>query len=134
MSPPNVGDIFEGPPIGHGAGTRTLKKGRYHVRAVVDVCEDPKYGCVFWVVFVFYTKHKGWRYSIESSHAIDVGLYTRVRTKRPKPLGKADVGKDVWVRMTLESAFDPQEVEVYVASAEDSIQLVLDRDLVKLAE
>lgn len=133
-TPPNVGDIFEGPPIGHGAlFPRTLKNGKYHVSAVLDAYADPKYGWLYHVVFAFYTRNKGWRYVVESNHAIDVGLYTLRRRKRPKPLGKADVGKDVWVRMTLESAFDPQEVEVSVVSAEDTIQLVLDRDLVKLA-
>lgn len=79
--PPNVGDVFSGPEIGHGVPTRTGTPGKYYVRAVVDVeGEDPTYGWIYHVVLRCYTRHKGWRYAVVDSFAFGAGLY--------KPLSK----------------------------------------------
>jgi hypothetical protein len=83
--PPEVGDVFEGPEIGHGVPVRTMRKGRYYVRAVVDAFEDDEYGWIYQVVFRFHTRHKGWRYEIVSAHAIGLGLYRKIsKAKRKK--------------------------------------------------
>ncbi len=79
--PPEIGDVFEGPRIGHGTPQLPAKNGLYYVRAVVDVEpeEHPDYGWIYQVVFRFYTRHKGWRYEIKSSHDIGLGLYKNLR-------------------------------------------------------
>lgn len=79
--PPAVGDVFEGPEIGHGVPVRTGEKGLYEVRAVVDHEEDAEYDHVYQVVFRFWHRKKGWRYIVESAFGIGMGMY--VRTKKP---------------------------------------------------
>jgi len=82
--PPKIGTVFYGPMIGDGTPRLRMRPGRYQVRAIVDLeeKEDSNYGWLYWVVFRFYTRHKGWRYEITHSSAIAVGLYTRKRPKK----------------------------------------------------
>jgi hypothetical protein len=77
--PPEIGDVFEGPPIG-----MPFKRGLYYVRAIVDVEpeEDPDYGWIYQVVFRFYSKRKGWRYEIRDSFAIGMGLYKKINKRK----------------------------------------------------
>lgn len=83
--PPEIDDVFHGPEIGHGKPVRRMVPGRYYVRAIVDVeGEDPNDGWIYHVVFRFYTRHKGWRYEIVSSHALGVGLYKKVSKRKRK--------------------------------------------------
>lgn len=71
--PPKVGDVFTGPPTQSNG-----KRGVYHVRAVVDYeGEDSDYGHIYHVVFRFWSRRKGWRYEVVSSHSIGVGLYRK---------------------------------------------------------
>jgi len=83
--PPEIGDVFLGPEIGHGHPVRTGKPGKYYVRAVVDTEEDDTYGWEYQVVLRFYTRHKGWRYEIISAHSIGVGLYKKLERRARKP-------------------------------------------------
>jgi hypothetical protein len=77
--PPKVGDKYNGPRLSHRPTT-------YHVRAIVDnEGEDPDFGWLYQVVFRFYSPRKGWRYLVEASHALGVGLYTKVASKKAKP-------------------------------------------------
>lgn len=86
-APPEIGDVFKGPPIGHGSPVYSGKPGKYHVRAVVDIeGEDPTYGWIYQVVFRYYTRHKGWRYEIKNSHDIGLGLYSRINKRTRKAL------------------------------------------------
>lgn len=83
--PPAIGTVYEGPIIGHGKPKVRLRPGRYYVRAIVDPEEEehPDYGWLYWIVFRFYTRHKGWRYEITHSSAIAVGLYKKAK-RQPK--------------------------------------------------
>lgn len=65
--PPAIGAKFLGPFLGK-------KRGVYHVRAIVDVEKSEEYGYLYQVVFCFWNPRKGWRYLVESAHAL--GLYT----------------------------------------------------------
>jgi len=87
-SPPEIGDVFEGPAIGHGTPKLVFRPGKYYVRAIVDAEEDPTYGWLYYVVFRFYTRNKGWRYEIKSAHDIGLGLYRKVNKRRPQRKSK----------------------------------------------
>ena len=80
--PPAVGDVFEGPPIGHGGSRMTVKKGLYYVRAIVDHEKDDEYDHMYQIVFRFFSQRKGWRYEVVSAFAIGVGLYVKVSKER----------------------------------------------------
>lgn len=82
--PPAVGDVFEGPWIGHGTPKLEMKPGKYYVRAVVDAEENATYGWLYYVVFRYYTRHKGWRYEIKNAHDIGLGLYKKVSKRKAK--------------------------------------------------
>jgi hypothetical protein len=82
--PPAVGDVFEGPSIGHGHPRLDTRKGRYYVRAVVDAEEHPEYGWLYEVVFCFWTRHKGWRYTLVDSFSFGFEMYRKIsKSRRP---------------------------------------------------
>ncbi len=70
--PPKVGDVFDGPPIGH----ERAKPGKYTVAAIVDLGffdNNPSY---YQVVFRFWASHKKrYAWEIQGADAIDLGLY-----------------------------------------------------------
>lgn len=90
--PPQVGDVCEGPEIGHGVPVRTGEKGLYFVRAVVDHETDPEYDHLYQVVFRFWHKRKGWRYIIESAFAFGFGMYVKTNKTEAEAEKEAGVG------------------------------------------
>jgi len=84
-APPKIGDVFEGPEIGHGLPVRTGEKGLYEVRAVVDHEVDEEYDHVYQVVFRFWHKRKGWLYIVESAFGFGLGMYVKADRPMPQP-------------------------------------------------
>jgi len=82
--PPEVGNVFRGPPIGHGHPQFSGKTGLYYVRAVVDVEEVSEDGWSYQVVFRFFTRNKGWRYVIEDAYAFGYEKYKKINKRRPR--------------------------------------------------
>ena len=81
--PPEVGDVFTGPEIGHGKPIMTGKAGKYYVRAVVDAEEHPEYGWLYEVVFRFWSLKYGggWRYELVNAHRFGFGEFKKVSKK-----------------------------------------------------
>jgi hypothetical protein len=85
LPPPKVGDLFEGPWGPDRAGLKQVPYV-YEVAAIVDLgffSNDPTY---YQVVFRYKAKHKGNKvcWEIKGADAIDLGLYTPMRTKKPR--------------------------------------------------
>jgi hypothetical protein len=70
--------VFTGPFIGHGTPKLDIRPGRYYVRGVIDPDVDPEYGWTYHVVLRFWTRHKGWLYTIQDSFAFGYEIYTKV--------------------------------------------------------